>query len=781
MNNSNKFVTSLITGVSALALPAAAMAEAPDAAPTADNSTIIVTALKRSESILKVPAAITAIAGDELRNLGVNTVSDVQNVVPGVTIQSGQDGLNIGIRGVRASDTSSKGEADIGFNVDGVYIGRGNARGGAFFDIERVEVLRGPQGTLYGRSTTGGTINLITNKPRLHEASAYVRLEYGNYDTKRGEAAINLPLGDTVAVRFSGAFNDRDGYANPVAYAPVINGVTTNISTVGAKALNDQHDATGRASMLFQPSPDVTARLTATFGHQGGLGGTNQVESFLTSGSGSSALNVYATPYPSFVNNNTANLDGTIKAKIGAVQLDVMGSYQHFSLDQQRANTNNVLQNASGMFGGILQIGRANTTQFELRLSNAEAAKLDYVVGANYFHEDIYESGRLWNAPVATALDTTTWSHNFEVDNHTPHTAYGVFAQGTYHLTDQLGLVAGVRYTHDKVQRTGQIDPGPCFVVNYPDQCPAGQEFIARFGYNDTNNGLASDSKVTWKAGLNYQLTPKDLLFASVATGFKAGGFNDFSITPGHSTSAYTPASITAYEIGYKGRPAAGLTLASDLFYYDFSSDQITGVIVYNPPAGASVQGQFTFTPAVEIYGWENELGYSFGPNTRINVTAAYMHSKYKNLLVGPVIGSQVSWSGFALDQTPDFVATASIDHSIDLGRDSQLKLHAQIKYSDKYVLSDFSNELRYWQPSSTRSAANVTYAFAKDHYAVQLFVENIENKVQRTSGIGGYSGALGGGGPAGTYGNGTNAPAGYLNFSTNTPRFFGVRFNGKF
>ena len=669
MNNSNKFVTSLITGVSALALPAAAMAEAPDAAPTADNSTIIVTALKRSESILKVPAAITAIAGDELRNLGVNTVSDVQNVVPGVTIQSGQDGLNIGIRGVRASDTSSKGEADIGFNVDGVYIGRGNARGGAFFDIERVEVLRGPQGTLYGRSTTGGTINLITNKPRLHEASAYVRLEYGNYDTKRGEAAINLPLGDTVAVRFSGAFNDRDGYANPVAYAPVINGVTTNISTVGAKALNDQHDATGRASMLFQPSPDVTARLTATFGHQGGLGGTNQVESFLTSGSGSSALNVYATPYPSFVNNNTANLDGTIKAKIGAVQLDVMGSYQHFSLDQQRANTNNVLQNASGMFGGILQIGRANTTQFELRLSNAEAAKLDYVVGANYFHEDIYESGRLWNAPVATALDTTTWSHNFEVDNHTPHTAYGVFAQGTYHLTDQLGLVAGVRYTHDKVQRTGQIDPGPCFVVNYPDQCPA----------------------------------------------------------------------------------------------------------------GASVQGQFTFTPAVEIYGWENELGYSFGPNTRINVTAAYMHSKYKNLLVGPVIGSQVSWSGFALDQTPDFVATASIDHSIDLGRDSQLKLHAQIKYSDKYVLSDFSNELRYWQPSSTRSAANVTYAFAKDHYAVQLFVENIENKVQRTSGIGGYSGALGGGGPAGTYGNGTNAPAGYLNFSTNTPRFFGVRFNGKF
>jgi iron complex outermembrane receptor protein len=739
---------------------------------------IVVTAQKRSESILKAPIAITAIVGDELRNKGVNTVADLQDVVPGVSFQSTQDGINIGIRGVRSSDTSSKGEADIGFNVDGVYIGRGNARGTAFFDVERVEVLRGPQGTLYGRSTTGGAINLITVKPKIGQLGGYARLEYGNYDTKRGEAALNVPINDTLALRFAGAFNDRDGYTNPVAYAPTINGVVTPISAVGAKAFNDQHDATGRASLLYKPSADVTARLTGTFGHQGGVGGSTQVESFLATGS----LNVYATPYGSWVNNNFANVDSSLNAKLGAVQLDLLASYQHFTLNQQRPQTNNIGYNG-GVLGGILQIGKADTVQVEARLSNAQAQRLEYVAGANYFYENIYESGRLWNAPVATVLDTSTWGHQFEVNNHTPHKAYGLFGQGTFHATDKLSLVAGARYTHEEVTRTGTIAPGPCFVVNYPDACPAGKLFIAAFGYNDANNGHSTDNKVTWKLGVNYQADASNLIFASVSTGFKGGGFSDFGLVSGQSTTPYKPSAITAYELGYKGKPWRGLTLTSDLFYYDYSADQITGVTTVAALPG--VQGQFTFTPPVEIYGWENEVSYALTAHTTISGTASYTHSRFVDFLAGSIIGNQVSWRGYALDQTPGVVLTGSLDHTIELSDDTSIKFHGQIKYSDGYALSDYGYAVRMWQKASTRSTANITYSFGKGAYSAQVFVENIENKVQRVGGINGYLGPLGGtGGSASTYGNGTipvNTPAGYINFATTMPRLFGLRLNAKF
>ncbi len=805
------FRTSLLVGLSATALcaPAHALATADDSGqttdatqaqaattgttPTADSGEIVVTALRRAESVLKTPAAITAIAGGDLRTKGVNTVADLQNLVPGVSVSSSQDGLTVGIRGVRTGDTSSKGEQDIAFSIDGAYVGRGNARGTSFFDIDRVEVLRGPQGTLYGRSSTGGAINLITNKPKLDDTSGYIRLEYGNYDTKRGEAAINLPLGDKVAVRFAGAFNDRDGYAKPVAYTADIAGVATPISTVGSHALNDQHDATGRASILFQPSDDVTARFTATVGRQGGFGGTNQVDTFLKSGSGSSALDVYATPYPSFVHNSFVNFDGNLNWKFGAVQLDVLGSHQHFKLDQERANTNNVEDTTNtGTFGGILEVGHTDTTQFEARLSNVDTGTIDYVVGANYFYENIYENGRLYIAPVATATDTTTWTHNFEVNNHTPHKAYGVFGQATWHLTDKLSAVGGLRYTHDEVTRTGYIAIGPCFTVQYPASCPSGQEFLVQIGAlgPDANNGASSDNKITWRAGLNYQLDPNNLIYASAATGFKGGGFNDFSPSSA-TTTPYQPATITAYELGYKGRILAGLTLASDLFYYDFAKNQITGVV--NVPS-INQNGQYTATAPTTIYGWENEVSYKIASQTSISGTASFERSKYRNFLVGAYYGVQAQWRGLDLDQTPRTVLTGMFDHAMDIGDDSKLRFHAQMRYSAKYVLSDIGNAVRYWQPSSTRSDANITYEPHEGRFSIQLFVENIENKVQRVGSIGGYpvGGAYGGVGgsptpasPLGpgdalpTLGNGkipANIPAGYLNFATTTPRFFGVR-----
>ena len=750
---------------------------APAAAPEAPQE-VIVTALRRSESALKTPAAISVINGAELKTQGVNSVVDLQNLMPAVSMTIGQDGAQIGMRGVQPSDTSSKGEQDVAFNVDGVYIGRGNARTASFFDIDRVEVLTGPQGTLYGRSSTGGAINLITNKPKLHDYSGYARLEYGNYNTQRIEAAVNFPLGDTLAVRVATSLNRRDGYAKPVDYDAVVNGTTYHISAAGQKALNDQDDQTVRAALLFQPNDSFTGHLTVTSGHQGGVGGGAQLQDFLTSGSGDSKWNVLANPVPSFVDSKFTNIDAAITAKLGDVQLDVIASQQDFTLLQQRINTNSILYNG-GQFSPILMHSPTKTSQFEARISNVNPGFIDYVAGVNYFYEDIHENGHIFNVPVSTPSDTTTWASFFEPKNETTHKSYGAFFQGTLHASEKLSFVGGVRYTFDEAIRVGQLAlPFPPFnLCSYPNDC-----------MGVPNNGKSSDRKVTWKLGANYQMDDANLLYASVATGFKGGGFNDYDPVA-NGVGNYDPSSLTAYEIGYKGRPGDHLILTSDAYYYDFTQNQINGVITF-PLSGQTTP--YTVTTPTRMYGLESTFNYRAATRTRFNGSLALEHSAFVRFAAGSIYGDQVSWADRPLDQTPTVVANLGLDQGFELPGGGSLKFHGQIKYSQGYYLSDIGNAVRYWQPAFTRSDMALTYAPAAASYSLQLFVQNIENSIQRTSAPANYVGPYGGVGGqtqvngTPTYptpGNGAipTQPAYCQTFTTNTPRFYGVRLNVNF
>lgn len=767
----------MLIGVSVLALSGAISAPAFAAADDQSQvvQEVIVTANKRSESVLKVPAAISVIAGGDLKTAGVNTVTDLQNIVPGLSMSIGQDGVNIGIRGVTASDTSSKGEQDISFNVDGVYVGRGNARTSAFFDLERVEVLSGPQGTLYGRSSTGGAINLITNKPRLGETSGYANFEYGNYDAQRIEAAVNLPLGEVLALRIAGAANRRDGYAKPQSYSATIGGTTYNFSAATQPARNDQSDQTARVSLLYQPTDRVTGRLTATVGRQTGEGGAAQVEDFLKNGSGEDRYRILASPVPSYQDNTSTSFDGSLNARFGDnTQLDVLASHQLFRLHQQRALSNSVLWN-NGLLQLIRQRTRTATSAFEARISNVETRSIDYVAGVNYYKEDIYENGHLWNAPPATASDTTTWQNFFGPINNTYHESYGAFAQGTWHLNDQWSFIAGGRYTFDKVEREGTLTL-PFFSCTYPNDCGG-----------VPNNGGSTDKKPTWKLGANYQFDASNLLFASIATGFKGGGFNDYDPKT-NGPGQYAPASLTSYEIGYKGRPMASLVLTSDLYYYDYTHNQVNGTIAF-PATGQNAP--YTVTTPTIVYGLENQFTYWPRPGTTITGGLTFMHSEYKNFLAGGIYGDQVSWAGKSLDQTPKMEAMLGLDQTFAISS-GELKFHGLIKYNDGYWLSDIGNAVRYWQPSFTRTNLSLAYEPKDSAFSLQVFVENLEDSVQRTSVPGNYVGSYGGVGGQTQVGgvpvypmpgNGVipTQPANYMTFSTAPPRFYGMRLSVKF
>jgi iron complex outermembrane receptor protein len=789
------FLFGLTAGTLGLTTPFAGTLAANSDAAESGLAEIVITAERRSEPLLKAPVTITAISGDQLAAKGIVSAEDLQNIVPGVTMNVSGNGPVIGIRGVQSTDTSAKGQQDIEFNIDGADAGRGLERSQAFFDLERVEVLRGPQGTLYGQSSTGGAVNVITNKPQLGELDGYLKAEYGNYNAKRTEAAINLPIGDVWAIRISGATNQRDGYARPVSYDTTINGTTYFISNQGEKPKNDEDNATLRTQVLFQPNDIFSARITGTFGNVLGVGQDALVQSFLT-GPKSQQLDVFANPVPAYNDAHFANYGADFNVKLGGgAQLDVLASDQKTNMFNQRTD-DEIINYTGSAFAFNEQVNQFRTKQYEVRVSNSAPSVIDYVAGVNYYHEDILENGRIWQDPIATFYDPATYQHVFEVNNESTHEATGAFGQITWHATDQLGVVAGLRYTRDETKRIGYIAPPlPFYACSspgwYPAPCfpsPSDQALPPSGAGGLPDDGQESDSKVTWRVGLNYQLDPNNLLFADVATGFKGGGFNDYCPSTG-TTCAYGPSSLTAFEIGYKGHPVSKLTLTSDLWYYDFQKDQITGVDSF-PAAGQTII--YTVSTPATLYGWESELSYQVASRTIVSATVSLEHSSFKNYQAGDIEGDTVNWSGQSLDQTPKFVLTAGLDQGFGLPNDGEIRFRGFIRYSDSYLLSDFGTAVRYEQPSYTRSDLSLTYAAPKDRYTVQLFVQNVENKVQRTGlltdDVGPYGGVGGqtqvGGVPTyPTPGNGQlgNQPFGYVNFFTNTPRFFGVRMSVKF
>ena len=727
-----------------------------------DSTVVVVTAFKRSQSTLAVPAAVDAISGNDLKSEGVTKIDDIQNVAPSVNITRNQFGISTNIRGVTTTDTTSKGEQGVAFNIDGIYYGRPIQQGLAFFDVQRVEVLRGPAGTLYGKASTGGAINVITNKPSLSGYDASATVEYGNYDTRRLQAMVNMPLTDKLAIRVAANVNERDGYLTPV------NGTTAQgfyTTASGEPKLNDEDNQSGRFSVLYKATADMTFRLTDTGGHVGGYGMSEGVGDIMDAAGekANGALDIVPNPVRTGkIDDNFNNLDGEWDWKLGAVNVAYQAALEHFNAhDPIPVDDNPVANDFSGP-APYYQIADNNwnlrTVEHELRFSNADSGPIDYVIGLNYVREHIDENSHTWNAPTDTYQDTSTWQSALDFYNHTAHTSAGIFGQATWHATSKLDFVLGLRESNDELTRYGVEAIGNANYNTYPPMPwydPSGKVCqYPNICIGTANDGDYKSSKLTYRVGLNYHLTGTDMIYGSIATGYKAGGFNDYDPRT-FGPSPYAPETMTAYEVGYKGKPVGNLTYTTSLFYYDYAGDQISSRILID---GATVV--FTRLTPATIYGWENELNYRVSANTNLSLSTTMEHSKYKDFMAG--ILQNVDWSGKSLDSTPDLALTAGINHTIDFGNGGSVKLHADTKYSSGYYLSDFVNAVQFKQKPFTRSDLSATYFPVNAHYNIELFVQNLENEIQKVG-----------------------APENYVpgvpnstTFPISTPRFEGVRIN---
>ena len=697
---------------------------------------IMVTAERRSESLQRTALAVSAVTGDDLINSGVSEATGLSKLVPALSVQpSGGSSTSFFLRGVGTQSGNSFAENAVSFNFNGVYVGRPTAPAGTFYDLERVEVVKGPQGTLYGRNATGGAINVLPARPRLGEFSGNVMLEYGNYDNKRGSGAINLPLGDSVALRLATQIVDRDGYLSD--------------------GYDDEKGEAFRGSLLIEPSDTWSVLLVGDYFNQHGKGPGNVLiptATFaappLTDRIGGSdpisqaAARVSAQTLPGnpacgglgnlinsgcvilpqgngYLNNEFWGVSATIEGDLGFGTLTIIPAY--------RSTTTDFRTYLPGFLGEIQD--DAEQTSLEIRLASNQDQPLRYVVGGFYFSED----QAALNYFAQGDLSTTRFAPNLDTES------YAVFGQLTFDLTDTVRLVAGGRYTsEDKTQLTASVSGGRPGAVNPPLGAPF--------------TGELSFERFTWKAGVEWDAGPASLVYANVATGFKTGGF--FVASPPDNT--FAPERLTAYTFGTKNR-FAGNTVQVNLeaFYWDYTDQQITYVGGVRTGNGLFANGGVTVNAGKStIYGAELEFAYAVSADGNFSANIQYLNGEYDSLQTanfsGPgnpiptgctVLGSRLAnpgvnnarffdtdCSGKPTVQSPKWVANFGYEHTFDLGGDMELVAGARTNISSGYFLNvNFQQNER--QGSFMTSDLLLTLNGPDDVWSLSAYVNNIENE----------------------------------------------------
>ncbi|QKR99793.1 TonB-dependent receptor [Sphingomonas sp. CL5.1] len=728
----------------------ASTAGAPDAQAAGQLGDIIVTAQRREESMQRAAVAVNVARGSDLINAGITEPYRLSELAPGLTIQPTSAGNLIFMRGVGNVTTTPNSDPAIAFNYDGVYIARPTATNGLFFDLDRVEVLKGPQGTLYGRNATGGAINVIPAQPRAGELSGYFTGSYGNYNTRTLEGAVNLPMGDTGALRVSGAIARHDGYLRDGTY--------------------DNDTASLRVQVKSELTPDLTVRVAADFEHVGGTSfaptlmgsykSTTSGNTFIPSGlsldagsftpeatayrtsliAGTAARHYNATvPYPNH-DDRFYGANAQIDWRTGAGTLTIIPAWRYGALD------------SSSDGGGIFYYRtREKDEQFSLeaRFTGNRLGIFDYVLGAYYFHEDI-----------ASRITVNVQSAaSFPGPNDYKTESFAPFARLTANLTDRLRVVGGLRYTRDNKSFVGTTTsfqiicvaagcptvpllPTVDYYTDYPFPYPttagtipyAPGALLARGATRNDNSRLTND-RVTYHGGIEFDAGPRSLLYATVESGYRAGGFN-----PATGFETYKPEFITAYTIGSKNRFLGDrLQLNIEGYWWEYSNQQISHV-------GVDLSGRAAnFTQNVgksRIKGVEVEAHALVTRNTLVSadvqyLDAHYLSFSYPQLATGttPLNGCSNTTSGTLVTtdcsgrpalNSPKWTINLAGQQTIPLG-DYKLVAGVDTQHqSSRYVGFEYLPQ-ELVGPTWTTNA-QLTFSPLNDRWSISGFVRNIED-----------------------------------------------------
>jgi len=726
--------------VSALALAAAAVTGGAATGAFAQAGAleeVIVTAERRSQSLQDVPISITTFTEELINEGGIIAMEDVALRTPNFKMTA----FNITepqlfLRGIGNTNDSSGSDPAVAVFIDDVYLGRPSGASTDLYDLERIEVLRGPQGTLYGRNAAGGAINIYTKKPQ-DEFEAKVGLTAGNYNLGNLRAYVNGPLSDNLAGKLTINVRKRDGFAE-------------NITT--GQDLEDEDTKSVRGQLLFTPTDNVDILLGFDWADID-TSGNNR---FLTNLDIDNYPGVIPTLYPTYrdrgIASNALINNDPRKANHEELQYskkEILGLQARVDIDLDWAVLTSITAyresesswwqalnpQLSARLGGFglqeVDDGAAQEAdQFsqEFRLAGA-SDNLNWVAGAYFFTEEVTRAERFttWWDPTSHLAVLGDGTADFYQNSE--NESFALFGQFTYNLTDALAVTLGARYTDDEKS----IDNDTAAPV--PNSSPVFASGVPLFSPPYSVSASESWSETTVRASVDYKITEDHMIYATYSEGFKSGAFNGTQRYAELAEVPIEPELATNYEIGFKTQWLND-RLRVNANYFDLDYENLQVWVLTNSVLTAS-------NAQAESSGIEAEMAVVFTDNFKITGSFATLDAKF----------TEGSNSGNDLPRAPETSWSIMADLSVPMANGAVLDMLATASYTDEFHF-EVDNDPRGLQEDVTVWDASATYRPANEAWDVSVWGKNLSDELYSTHHIdGSYIGATRIFAPPRTYG----------------------------
>jgi len=578
---------------------------------------IVVTAQRREETAQSIGIALTVLTSDALKDAGVTKVNDLENTVPSLEVEPafGSGQAQFRLRGVGFIDYTANNSSPVAVNLDGVALPFPIQTQGQIYDVSRVEVLRGPQGTLYGRNTTGGAVNFITNRP-TSDLQAGFDVSYGSHDALAGEGYVSGPIADGFRARLSVATEQGGAWQR---------------ERVTHAKLGDKDKVGGRLQLEWDVAPNVNVLLTLHASQdKSDAYGLQLVAPYRPTAAGAPLIPADTSPYatgwslrpgfaqavgispgmkPGVDNSNVgANLDITVD--LGGVKFSSITAY------------NTLIRRELGDWDASDYIesdvffhDHIKVFSEEAHLASTGAGPLGWVTGVYYSDEKLHESFFSdFIQRLGGAADT-----DYEQDGKT----FGIFGQGNYQFTPALKGILGLRYEHESLDLKNLAT---LFSLTDPPVFDATSIPLAT-----ALNRSLTDSDASGKIGLEYQIAPRELLYATISRGVKSGGFTAHNTLNQAAVDPFLPEKLTAYEVGIKADLSTTLRVNAAAFHYSYKDEQILSKIFDS--VSKSYIGRFVNADSM-IDGAELELTWFPVDTLEITQFVGYKKGKYTSQLL---------------------------------------------------------------------------------------------------------------------------------------------------
>lgn len=650
-----------VWGASALVLAACGLADGAWAQQAGVLEEVVVTAQRRSENLQDTAVAVSALTAQTIQNAGIGRMEDASNALPNVYIAPRDLRTTaISIRGISADLNNPGLDQSVGVYVDGVYMGRAATINSNLFDLERIETLRGPQGTLYGRNTIAGAVNILTRKP-TSDPRAAASLSYGSDNATRGNAVIAGPLSGQLAASLALSVDRRDGLVDNVATGTKLD----DINSVGA-----------RLALAFTPGEDWDFTFRADGSRDRTHSGAYDV---LANGAFAGTPFADASPTDRRVaqsTDTTQNRDifgasGELTWRVAGGTLTSISAFRGYDWNNIQDNDYTVLD--------LLDTGiREHQTQTsqELRFASDPAGRFSYVAGLFYYFQQLKTTSLVFVGP-DLGIYPTRQTATIQADVDT--TSYAAFGRGAYRLGDTLTLAAGLRYTNESKSLDFRQ-------IGDPFQVIAGN--VAPRTIDRSEDNLSPSLSVEWRP------RPKLLAYATFSQGYKSGGFNVFSVTA-KDDAAYRPETVNNYEAGLKSEFLdSRLRVNAAVFYMDYQDLQQNQLI-----ATGSGIARFQTSNAAEAHSQGIELEVSAAPTESLQLTATYgyLDASFDSYPNATAKGADYTGHRLPLAAKTSFSAAAEWTHPIA----DSLEVFARVEASYRSRIY-FASDNAFSDPSLT-------------------------------------------------------------------------------